>query len=237
MRREGRIGLISFLLAFSVSFAVSAWSMNGAIIKRISDQHRVVSAVEIVTEAEREELVTGLCTFGDCPVADESSQTADLMQLTTENVQINAENTAKNVQNEPENSAKNVREIATEIATDCNSQTDAVVDETQTTESESVDDSFDGYIGRMYITGYTAEEGFPEGSATSSGYGVRPGYCAMNSDQRRALGISYGDRIYVEGLGTYTVMDCGCSWGVVDIWLYTNAEAYAITGYYNVYYS
>lgn len=92
-------------------------------------------------------------------------------------------------------------------------------------------------IGTMYITGYTAEEGFPEGSATASGYGVRSGYCALNDSQRRSLGISYGDRIYVEGLGTYTVMDCGCGWGVVDIWVYSNAEAYAITGNYRVYYA
>jgi len=30
-------------------------------------------------------------------------------------------------------------------------------------------------------------------------------------------------------------MDCGCGWGVVDIWVYSNAEAYAMTGYYDVY--
>lgn len=90
-------------------------------------------------------------------------------------------------------------------------------------------------LGRMYITGYTAEEGFPEGSATASGYGVRSGYCALNNSQRQSLGLRYGDQIYVEGLGTYTIMDCGCGWGVVDIWVYSNAEAYAMTGYYDVY--
>ena len=116
------------------------------------------------------------------------------------------------------------------------------VSENATTESttESVtaeNEKESGYIGTFYITGYTAEEGFPEGSATASGYGVRPGYCAMNSSQMRSLGIRYGDQIYVEGLGTYTVMDCGCDWGVVDIWVYTNAEAYAITGYREVYLS
>lgn len=93
----------------------------------------------------------------------------------------------------------------------------------------------DGYIGTFWITGYTAEEGFPEGSETASGYGVRPGYCALNDSHRRSLGIRYGNQIYVDGLGTYTVMDCGCGWGVVDIWVYTNAEAYSITGSYNVY--
>ena len=224
MKRETKIGLLAFLLAFSVSFAVSALSLNGAITKRISDQHRVVGAVDIVTEAERKELVTGLCTFGDCPAIMPTTEPETTTQPET---QSKTEQFAKNVQIEADYTPKNVQ--ATE--------TDAVVYETQTTESAYEEDTFDGYIGRMYVTGYTAEEGFPLYSATSSGYGVRPGYCAMNSDQRRALGISYGAQIYVEGLGTYTVMDCGCSWGVVDIWLYTNAEAYAITGYYNVYYS
>ena len=94
----------------------------------------------------------------------------------------------------------------------------------------------DGYIGTFYITGYTAEEGFLEGSATASGYGARPGYCAINSDRRRALGISWGDQVYVEGLGTFTVMDSGCDWNTVDIWCYTDAYASDITGYYDVYY-
>lgn len=107
---------------------------------------------------------------------------------------------------------------------------------TQESDEEPVTESHnDGYIGTFYITGYTAEEGFPEGSETASGYGVRPGYCALNADQRRSLGISYGDQIYVEGLGMYMVMDSGCDWGVVDIWVYSNAEAYAITGSYDVY--
>lgn len=90
-------------------------------------------------------------------------------------------------------------------------------------------------LGRFRITGYTAEEGFPEGSPTASGEGVRAGYCAMNLTQMGMLGIHYGDQIYVDGMGTYTVMDCGCDEGIVDIWCETNAEAYAFTGYYDVY--
>jgi len=87
---------------------------------------------------------------------------------------------------------------------------------------------------RMYITGYTAEEGFYEGSATASGLGCRPGICAMNNTQRKELGIQYGDTIFVEGLGAYTVADCGCGYDVIDIWVYSDAEAYRITGYYDV---
>ena len=93
------------------------------------------------------------------------------------------------------------------------------------------------YIGNMRITGYTAEEGFYAGKTTASGCGVGYGQCAMNNAQRKALGLNYGDTIIVEGLGTYTITDCGCKWGVVDIWCETNAEAYAMTGYKNVYLS
>lgn len=154
--------------------------------------------VEAPATTAREEIVTGVCIFGGCPVVTTAVTTT--LPPTTE------------------------PEITTEL-----------VSKTYTL-TEPVTDSNDyGYIGTMWITGYTAEEGFPEGSATASGYGVRPGYCAMNDSQRRSLGISYGDQIYVEGLGTYTVMDCGCDWGVVDIWVYSNAEAYALTGYYDVY--
>ena len=91
-------------------------------------------------------------------------------------------------------------------------------------------------LGRFYVTGYTAEEGFAEGSETASGVGCRPGICAMNDSERRALGIKYGDSIYVEGLGEFEVRDCTAPWitNTVDIWCYTDAEAYAITGYYEV---
>lgn len=227
MRREIRIGLLAFLLSFSISFAASSFFVNHSIESRVQKHPCPALDVSDVTYPPGSEIVTGMCTFGDCPVAILPATEMSFANTTEPETQSKTEQFAKNVQITPDNTPKNVQ--ATE--------TDAVVDETETTETEAGDDSFDGYIGRMYVTGYTAEEGFPLYSATSSGYGVRPGYCAMNSDQRRALGISYGDQIYVEGLGTYTVMDCGCSWGVVDIWLYTNAEAYAITGYYNVYYS
>lgn len=90
-------------------------------------------------------------------------------------------------------------------------------------------------LGIFWVTGYTAEEGFGYGSATASGVGCRPGICAMNNQQRKELGIEYGDTIYIKDLGSYQVQDCGCGYGVVDIWMNTNAQAYAITGNYEVY--
>ena len=93
-------------------------------------------------------------------------------------------------------------------------------------------------LGTFKITGYTVEEGFGYGSVTASGKtGCKPGICAMNRFEMRELGLSYGDYIYVEGLGTYQVMDCTADriTNTVDIWVYTNAEAYSITGYREVY--
>lgn len=90
-------------------------------------------------------------------------------------------------------------------------------------------------LGSFLITGYTAEAGFPEGQATHSGYPVGPGVCAMNYWQRITLGIEWGEQLEIVGLGTFTVYDSGCPYGVVDVWVPTNAEAYAMTAYYDVY--
>ena len=106
----------------------------------------------------------------------------------------------------------------------------------KTTEAEEAAAS-GGRIGRFKITGYTAEEGFSYGATTASGVGCKPGICAMNNTRRKELGLKYGDQIYVEGLGTFTVADCGCNYNVVDIWVYTNEEAASLTGYRDVYYA
>lgn len=177
--------------------------------------------VETPATTAREEIVTGMCTFGDCPVVPNTHTTACTTEATVYDL------------------GKVEEVVVTENAT--TEELSEVVEESSSTAYkpeavEPVTERHDyGYLGTFYITGYTAEEGFSEGSATASGYGVRSGYCAMNDSQRRSLGISYGDQIYVAGLGTYTVMDCGCGWGTVDIWFYTNAEAYSITGYREVY--
>lgn len=91
------------------------------------------------------------------------------------------------------------------------------------------------YLGTFMITGYSAEAGFPAGQATHSGYPVGPGVCAMNYSQRLSLGIEWGEQLYIEGLGTFIIYDSGCPWGIVDIWVETNAQAYAMTEYYEVY--
>lgn len=180
------------LLIFAITLPLNLTATE-TIISRQAERTVKPPPVEAPATTAREEIVTGVCDFGGCPVATTLPPTT-----------------------EPETTTEHVSDTYTL--------------------TEPVTEWHDyGYIGTFCITGYTAEEGFQEGSDTASGYGVRPGYCAMNAEQRRSLGISYGDQIYVKGLGTYTVMDSGCGWGVVDIWVYTDAEAYSITGNYDVY--
>lgn len=189
--------MLILVVLLAVNFARIGYNMNQYAECIINPK-----PVEAPATTAREQIVKGVCTFGDCPVATKAATTLP-----------------------PETEPTTVSK--TEMA--------EPVSDTYTLPEPVIENHNDGYIGMFWITGYTAEEGFPEGSETASGYGVRPGYCALNAEQRRSLGISYGDYIYVSGLGTYRVMDSGCGWGVVDIWVYTNAEAYRLTGYREVY--
>lgn len=198
-----KAGVLTFVITLPLNLGLTEYCTNCQAKRTIKPP-----PVEAPATTAREEIVTGMCTFGDYPVV----LTKQPQNLT------NAESAGN----------KGFEEI-TECESPSTSQNEEI-----TYQIEPVIER-NGYIGTFWITGYTAEEGFYEGSPTASGYGVRPGYCALNADRRRSLGISYGDQIYVEGLGTYTVMDSGCNWDVVDIWVYTNAEAYTITGSYDVY--
>ena len=126
------------------------------------------------------------------------------------------------------------------ISAEPETATETTIKETTTKETLTKDEEQGEHttlIGTFKVTGYTEEEGFPYGSATASGVGCRPGICAMNRFEMKELGIKYGDTIYVKGLGSYQVQDCTADHitNTVDIWLYTNAAAYAITGHYEVY--
>ena len=81
------------------------------------------------------------------------------------------------------------------------------------------------YLGTYYITGYTAT-----GSACANGNYPTSGYtCASNS-------LPMGTVIYIEGIGTRVVEDRGgMASNVIDVFVDSTSEAYALTGSYNVY--
>lgn len=88
------------------------------------------------------------------------------------------------------------------------------------------------YLGEYKVTGYDNCSGCCgkwAGGPTASGVMPEAGRTvAMCSN------YPFGTRIYIEGLGYYTVEDRGVSEGKVDIYVNNHAEAYALTGWYDV---
>jgi len=97
-------------------------------------------------------------------------------------------------------------------------ETEPVVEETQKQDMT--------YLGNLKITGYVAT-----GNPTASGQYPYVGGVAMS----RSYGLPWGTTIYIDGLGYYTVNDCGCSYGVVDIFCNSISECYDLTSYHDVY--
>lgn len=85
-------------------------------------------------------------------------------------------------------------------------------------------------LGNYKITGYVAT-----GNPTASGVYPHVGSVAMNKQEMKDLGISYGQKIYIDNLGEFVVLDCGCSRGVVDVFCSLIEECYNITSYKDVY--
>ena len=89
------------------------------------------------------------------------------------------------------------------------------------------------YLGNFRITGYCGD-----GQSASGKRPVVNHTIAMNNAQRKSMGLSYGDVIYIEGdtiKGYYTLEDCGCGWGVIDVFCSNEAECYRITSYADAY--
>ncbi|MEI7901178.1 MAG: 3D domain-containing protein [bacterium] len=84
----------------------------------------------------------------------------------------------------------------------------------------------------VWLTGYSAEEGFDEWSRTSNGTVPGWGTCAVDPDV-----IPYGSILFIQEYadlcGRYAVaLDCGGAiegWDV-DLWTETNAQSYSLTG-------
>lgn len=98
-----------------------------------------------------------------------------------------------------------------------------VEDEPQPVESEERSMT---YLGNLKITGYVAT-----GNPTASGCYPYVGGVAMS----RSYGLPWGTTIYIDGLGYYTLNDCGCSYGVVDVFCDSVSECYDLTSWRDVY--
>jgi hypothetical protein len=88
------------------------------------------------------------------------------------------------------------------------------------------------YLGNFRITGYIADPGAKTASGTIPDSSRT---IAMNATQFRNMGLEYGDKIRVEGIGTFILEDCGCKSGRIDIFRDSEAACYALTPYADAY--
>lgn len=95
-----------------------------------------------------------------------------------------------------------------------------------------------GTLGVFKITGYTPSCehccGKSDGITASGAKAVTGKTAAMNRADMRALGIEYGDKIYIDGIGERVVQDTGCGKGVIDVACENHEECYKVTGFYQV---
>lgn len=93
-------------------------------------------------------------------------------------------------------------------------------------------------FGEFYITGYTptCEHccGKSDGIASSGVEVVVGRTVAMHLNDMELLGIEYGDRIYIEGIGERVVEDTGCRQGVIDVACASHEDCYKVTRYATV---
>ena len=127
--------------------------------------------------------------------------------------------------------------ITTETTTTETTTTEATAsndDEEEDVDTYSDDDENDyetSYIGNFRITGYIST-----GNCTASGTWPSSGRTiAMNSGKMSDLGLEYGDLIYIDGIGTFVVEDCGCSYDTIDIFCDSESECYELTSYADAY--
>lgn len=93
-------------------------------------------------------------------------------------------------------------------------------------------------FGEFYITGYTPTCEHCCGKSdgiTASGVEATVGKTvAMHRIDMSILGIEYGDRIYIEGIGERVVEDTGCRQGVIDVACASHEDCYKVTRYATV---
>lgn len=88
------------------------------------------------------------------------------------------------------------------------------------------------YLGVYWVTGYDLWCPHCQGKwvgVTASGIEPEVGRTIAMCEQ-----FPFGTRIYIEGLGIYTVEDRGVGAGQIDVACDNHAECYALTGHYKV---
>jgi hypothetical protein len=169
--------------------------------------------------------------------------TTTVVETTTEEVvEQNDENNNDEEQNNEPQSQQQVEQVITKPETTPQQTTtvatttyvETTTEYVEETEPEVVEEESanEVYLGNFRITGYIADPGAKTASGTIP---CSTRTIAMNKTQFKNLGLSYGDKIRVEGIGTFILEDCGCKSGRIDIFRDSEAACYALTPYADAY--
>ena len=230
------IGLwIVSIISVILLIIFSVYMENEKKTNAITLEETSVTTTETTSTTESETTTTTETTDTSTTSTTETTTTATTTTIevitvpeTTKKAVVNKQTETKPVVNKETTTVVTTTITTTEVqSNNTNSEeTTTTISTTTTTENNNGMT----YIGNFRLTGYVAT-----GNPTASGVYPYVGGVAMNNSQRKELGIKYGDKIYIEGLGTYTVFDCGCRYNVVDVFCNTVSECYNITSYADVY--
>lgn len=89
-------------------------------------------------------------------------------------------------------------------------------------------------LGKLKVTGYTPSPSENGGTGLTC-TGVRASSVVGQCVAANLKFLPLGTVLYIKGIGYRTVMDTGVRGKTLDVLVNTNREAYALTGYYDVY--
>ena len=160
----------------------------------------------------------------------EAPKNVEVIEHTVEDIEQGTE-----LKSEPEQKPVCETNIETEIKPEPEVETKVEQDTNQEVVDNNCNNNNENtYLGKFYITGYdicVSCCGKTDGVTSSGDLAVVGQTIATSSN------FAFGTKLYIEGLGTYTVQDRGgaINGNKIDVLCNNHEECYAITGYYDVY--
>lgn len=186
-----------------------------------------------------ETIVTGVCTFGDCPVATAAPETteAETSQDLAETSQARAAEEYSSAPSQVTANSQLLTETETEAPEEVTEPIATELEETPETEPKEEPETEPERSGRTvtcwvtaYCGCYECSEGY--GNMTATGRTARPNH-TIAVDPRV---IPYGTQVEINGI-VYTAEDCGggINGYMIDIYFEEHWQCYSwSTGYYDV---
>ena len=161
------------------------------------------------------------------------SQGDEIIYMEEPNEQQNVSVEQRTIVEEKKETTISTTLVETVVTTEATT-TETIVEETEEVTEEETESSEEEevYLGNFRITGYVAGAGAKTASGTTPS-STRT--IAMNKTQFKNMGLTWGDKIRIEGIGTFVLEDCGCKSGVIDVFRNSVSACYDLPPYADAY--